>query len=315
MTGIFGLDMPAPDAEELRRATGIRQMRIENGPASGQRLIRIDNASGLAVELWPDRGLDIGQVWLAGVPFGWMGPIGMSDAARLRGNQPLSGLLTTCGFDHIRQPEQDGTLSFPLHGHIVHQPATILTAALIEEGDQPLFRVEAEVGQFRLDAGALRLRRRIEVPLLGRGLRLYDEVRVVSVEMPIMAMYHVNLGYPLAGPGMRLRLNDQDVTEDALGTDGVQTRRAAAGAGRAEAWLHAPGDQCRFGLRFDPEVLPVFQTLRNSAPGINLVCLEPATHERKPREALRAAGCLPASKTGQTHRFDLDLCFGVGPQL
>lgn len=315
MSGTFGLDLPTGDAEELRRVTGIRQMRLENGPASGQRLIRIENASGLAVELWPDRGLDIGQVWLAGVPFGWMGPIGMSDPTRLRGNQPLSGLLTTCGFDHIRQPEQDGALSYPLHGHIVHQPATVLAASLIDEMGLPLFRVEAEISQFRLDAGAVRLRRRIDVPLAGEELRLLDEVRIVSGEMPIMAMYHVNLGYPLTGPGMRLLLNGQDVTEGALGTDGVHTRPAVSESGRAEAWLHAPGDQCRFGLRFDPTILPVFQTLRNSAPGINLVCLEPATHKRQPRAELRSAGCLSESAAGTTHRFDLDLCFGAGAEL
>lgn len=311
MSGLFGARTEAPVGDlvpDLFRLAGITQYRLDNGPGAGQRLIRIDNAAGLSVELLPDRGLDIGQVRCKGVPFGWMGPIGMADPARLRGNQPLSGLMSTCGFDHIRQPETDQGHAYPLHGGMVHQPATVLMAAPVDEVNETLFRIEAEVTQYALDLGGIRLRRRIDVPLDRPEIRLHDEVRVIAGDLPVMAMYHINLGYPLAGPQMRLDLNGADITDPALGRDGVRTRPA----GQGQAALVSGDGRLRFGLRFDPAALPVFQTLCDARPGVNLVCLEPASHDRQPRASLRQAGALaPVARNGQQD-FRLVMDFSVG---
>jgi Domain of unknown function (DUF4432) len=297
---------------DITRLAGIRQLREENGAGSGQRLIRIESGGGLSVELFPDRTCDIGQVWCDGTPFCWTGPIGAATPAVLRGSTPLSGLMTACGFDHIRQPESDDGGHYPQHGSMMHQPATILAAEAMWKGDNCTFRVSAEATSFTLERGAVRLRRTIEVPLGGRSLRLNDEVTVLAGALPLMAMYHVNLGFPLAGPDSRLTLSGDDVTDACLGSDGVRTCPAGHGIAAAELAGGPNVDAPRFALSFDADALPVFQTLRNMAPGINLICLEPATHERLPRAELRKQGLLDPLPAGTVRRFALDFHFHPG---
>lgn len=299
-------DVLLPD---LARIADIRQFREENGPNSGQRVIRVETGGGLSVELLPDRCCDIGQVWMRGLPFGWTGPIGLSEPARLRGNLPLSGLMTTCGFDHIRQPVTEAEQSFPMHGSMMHQGATIRAAGLAWEQGQGLLRIEAEVTSFTLGYGGVRLERRIDLPLGGAEIRVHDWVQVLAQPVSLMAMYHINFGYPLAGPASRLTLNGIDANGGALDVEGVTTR--PAGQGAAEVVLSA-GDGAnvpRFRLGFDAEALPVFQVLRNATPGVNLVCLEPATHDRLPRADLRASGALVPTPVGKGRAFHLSLQF------
>lgn len=130
---------------------------------------------------------------------------------------------------------------------------------------------------------------------------------VVAGELAIMAMYHINLGYPLAGPDSLLTLNGVDVTGEAIGRDGVFTR--PAGAGTASARLSRGQDGPAFTVDFDTAALPVFQTLRNAADGVNLVCLEPASHERLPRAELRERGDLRPLPRGESRAFGVTMHF------
>lgn len=311
MMEIFGTrlsrDSLARLVPDITCVAGIRHFREENGPGAGGRVIRIESGGGLRLDLLPDRCCDIGEAWHNGTPFGWIGPIGTGEPARMGGNSPLSGLMTTCGFDHIRQPEEDEGRRYRKHGSMMHQGAVIRSAEPVWDGDTCLFRVVAEVTEFDFDRGGVRLVRTIEVPLGGRRLMLRDEVTVIAAPLPVMAMYHVNLGYPLAGADSRLTLAGADVTDPCLGTDGVRTR--PAGDGKVEACLSQGRDGPRFGLTFDADELPIFQTLRNAGEGINLVCLEPASHERLPRAELRRIGDLAPLPVGTKRTFNLMMSF------
>lgn len=289
----------------------IRHLREENGPNSGQRVMRIETGGGLSVELLPDRSCDIGQVWLDGRPLAWKGPIGLSEPARLRGNQALSGLMTTCGYDHIRQPETDDGRAYPLHGTMMHQGALVRTADMvILENETAILRIEADATQFSLDRGGMRLRRRIDMPVGGTEIRLCDHVTVLSMAQPVMAMYHFNFAYPLAGPDARLELEGSDITAESLGVEGVTTHPVRLDSERARAELCTSNGKLRVTLDFNASALPIFQTLRNSTDGINLTCLEPASHPRMPREKLRAAGMLEPCQPGETREFQLIMKFG-----
>ncbi len=311
MTRIFGALHSREDlarrVPDITRLAGIRHFREEGGPGAGTRVIRIESGGGLSVELLPDRCCDIGQVWCNATPFSWNGLIGIGDPARLAGNSPLAGLMTTCGFDHIRQPVEDDGLFWPKHGSMMHQPATILSAAPVWSGDDCVFEVVAEAALFDFDRGGMRLRRRVTVPLGGQSLSVRDEVTVTAGALAIMAMYHINLGYPLAGPDSLLTLNGEDVTDPAISSDGVRTR--PAGTGIAEARLSQGKDGPAFTVSFDTGELPVFQTLRNAADGVNLVCLEPASHERLPRAELRRRGDLQPLPRGETRAFGVTMHF------
>lgn len=62
----------------------VRHLRMDDGQAAGERLIEVRNAAGLCVNLLPDRCLDLGQVWLNGVPFAWMGQPDLPSAGQGR---------------------------------------------------------------------------------------------------------------------------------------------------------------------------------------------------------------------------------------
>ena len=316
MTRLFGRDLTRAELDalvpDIARLAGIRTLREENGPGAGQRLIRIESGGGLTVEILPDRTCDLGMVWCGGIPFGWAGPIGAGAPATMGANTPLSGMLTTCGFDHIRQPVMDEGRDYPQHGSMIHQPATVLRAAPVWEGDTCTFRVTAEATQFALDRGAVRLHRTIGVPLGGQTLSVCDEVTVLSRAIPLMAMYHLNFGYPLAGPESRLTFGGQDLTDPCLGTDGIRTRPSGHGPVTATLAAAAHEGAARVDVTWDADHLPVFQTLRNAAPGINLTCLEPATHDRQTRAELRVRGLLDPAPAGTQLRFRLDFSFHPG---
>ncbi len=295
---------------DIAKVAGIRQFTETDGPASGARLIQIDSGGGLRVELLPDRCCDIGQVWCNDVPFGWAGPIGMSGTDSVGESTTLSGLMSTCGFDHIRQPDTDEGRSYPLHGRMARMPARIVSCASDSDGDDCNFRVLAEATQFVLGLASVRLEREIVVPLGGRTLTLTDRVTVLSGSLPLMAMYHINLGFPLAGPGSHLSLCGTEIA-DALSPDGVRTR--PSGAGPVEVVLAGCGEAPpRYTLAYDGDALPCLQTLRNAAEGTNLFCIEPATHNKKPRAALRELGLLEPSSRGTTRVFSLHMVFDPG---
>lgn len=310
MTRLFGRDWSRADLERLipdpDRLFGIEHLEVTDGPARGSRALRVEAGAGLRVEILPDRLCDLGAVWCGDVPFHWTGPMGAIDRTRSVGNTALYGLMQTCGFDHIRGPETIGERAYPQHGNMLSMPTMIVSARAIWEGDDCIYRIEAEAAQFDLGYGAMKLRRCIDIPLGQREIHVFDRVSVTSGKVPVMAMYHVNLGFPFAGEGNSLTLSGQDITGTALGADGITTRPCEAGQQIVRlASAHGPG----FELGYDGGVLPIFQVLRNHAPGVGLICLEPATHERQSRTSLLAAGALRPSETGETLTFGVTMTF------
>ncbi|TMV91872.1 DUF4432 family protein [Thioclava sp. BHET1] len=291
---------------DLSAVASIREFREMNGAHDGQRVLRVETGGGLSVELLPDRLCDIGQVWLAGRPLGWAGPLGASDPARARGNQTLYGLMTTCGFDHIRKPETAKGHAYPQHGSMMLQPARILRAALCDA--DRVIRIEAEAVLFNLETGGMRLSRVIELPVGGTSIEVRDRVQVLVHAQPVMAMYHCNFGPPLAGPDARLELGGQDITAESLGVADVTTRPVAQTGERAQVVLSAPAGP-RVTVAYDTTTLPVLQTLRNPTPGINLTCIEPASHERLNRADLETRGLLEPVPAGEARAFQLTLKF------
>lgn len=296
---------------DLLHVAGFKKLTVEDGAGRSSRLLQIDSGGGLRVDLLPDRCCDIGQVWCDDIPFGWISPMGTSAPFAVGRNNPLSGLMATCGFDHIRQPEMEGDRHFPLHGNMMHMPARIIATDTIWDGDEGIFRVKAEATQFNLNHGTIRLQRHVYVPLGGRSLVVSDRVTVLAGDLPVMAMYHVNLGYPLVTPASAFSLNGDDVTGHTLGHDGIRTR--PSGAAVAEVVLAAmAGGGPRFQMKYDGRKLPFLQTLRNDSEGINLFCIEPATHDRLSRDELRRNGSLIPTPRGASHAFHLEMLFESG---
>ncbi|OHV77285.1 hypothetical protein LCM4573_11055 [Rhizobium sp. LCM 4573] len=93
------------------------------------------------------------------------------------------------------------------------------------------------------------------------------------------------------------------VIEDRRGrVVGIEIKAAAAAA---------DGGAC-FRLKYDGRKLPFLQTLRNAHEGINVFCIEPATHDRLPRKELREMEALASTPRGGSHMFHLEMLFDSG---
>ena len=282
----------------------VRHLRFDSGPAAGERLIEVRNAAGLCVNLLPDRCLDLGQVWLKGVPFAWMGQPSLPSAktgATL--DTALGGLMATCGFDHIRQPERQDDVSYPLHGSMCLQAVDSLDVAPAALGEP--FVLRARLERSAANGADYTLDRRIEIDHETPRV-IIDDIVAAEPGHPIMALYHFNLGHPLIGP-------DTDVIgfdKARLPRDASVTQCYAASDAEDRVLLQRRigGDLQKFSLRFDKSTLPFLQIHTRATPGSNLVCIEPVTHDRLPRAQALEGLVQPAQK-----RFRLEVVLSVEP--
>ena len=283
---------------------GIWQTPRKDGPQKGGRLVQIRNASGLCVELLPDRCLDIGQVWLHGVPFGWMGPWGLpSKGTGVSMDTALGGLMATCGFDHIRQPVRHAGHAYPLHGNMALTPCQTLR---LPKARSPVedFVVEAVTHAQAPDGAEFTLTRRITVPYSGNEISLQDQVTTTPAS-PIFALYHINLADTLIGADTHVSLNADDLTDRLLPAPPVQIGPASTGMNIAKVQNGATA----MTVSFNGQNLPWLQTYRRAEADMNLFCIEPVSHDRKPRaELLQDSG----EATSSCRRFSLRFSFDTG---
>ena len=85
----------------------------------------------------------------------------------------MSGLLNTCGLDHIHAPERDSadmfhhpprpSIDYPLHGRIAYTPAHLKGYGTRWEGERLFLYADAEIRQATVFGEHLVLARKIEV--------------------------------------------------------------------------------------------------------------------------------------------------------
>src|SRR5690554_6215365 len=86
---------------------------LTQGSARGTRVIRADTGGSLAVDVLPDRALDLGAMTFRGMPLSWIAPPGFAHPAfaTQSGTDWLrmfgGGMLTTCGLDAYGPPSVD----------------------------------------------------------------------------------------------------------------------------------------------------------------------------------------------------------------
>jgi hypothetical protein len=245
-----------------------------------------------------------------------------------------SGFLVTCGYDHIRQPETDsldasplhpaGEVDYPLHGEGTGQPARLIGHGLDESGDTPVLWAAGEVVQSMTFEGALRLTRRISVPLGGSSLSIADRVTNIGpFAMTHMILYHFNLGYPLVDAGTRIDVPGAELTWRSTEHDPLAPLGAPAPEHNADLSVFAmPAGRratCRVSspqnvvldLSFAPAALPFLQLLRMGGSGLYGLSLEPCTCGMRTRREARASGQMLMLQPGEARDYGLDLSFSA----
>ncbi len=317
---------------------GVRLVTLGDGIERGVRVLEF-RAGALSFDVLVDRAFDIGRCELAGEPISWISPAGMvgpwyaehTDFGWFRTFG--GGLMVTCGLDHTGGPGDDAvyphtpdvtTARLGLHGRAGMLPARLHGYGERWEGDRCVLWAEGEVRQAAPFVEALTLRRRLEVDLGGRTIRIRDEVENLgAVPSPHMLLYHMNVGWPVLDDGAEILVPATSVRavdggdiagytslgppvpgaservfehEVAAGTDGMATValvNRAAGLG--------------FVQRFRVSQLPFHNLWRMLGSGMYVVGLEPATNRDSGRWEARRNGELIELAPGECRRYDLEI--------
>ena len=303
---------------DLRQFASVRRITLDDGVERGVRALAFSSGGGLDFWALSDRSLDIGPLWWKGMPVAWQSMAGFRSPSLHdpeedggRGySRTNSGFLVTCGLDHIRQP-LDG---HPMHGRLPFTPARVTAYGEDFDRDEPVLFCEGEVMQFRAGGEALRLRRRIEVPIGGCELRIRDTVENLAVEpSPQASLYHFNLGHPAIAPGSTVEFGEKELFRvNALPdpSDHSYSRSFPAGSEEFAACnVSTPvenGPALKISFAFRTGTLPHLQLWHDFRPHACVLSIEPCTSPR-----LDVPGPEAVLGPGDIRRYELRVSFSV----
>jgi hypothetical protein len=318
---MFSRDVLQDHALDMRQFIDFRESTLP----SGARIVEVYNSSGLALTLLPDRAMDIWAASYNGQPLTWLSP--GSPHAPDFGAQWLrqfnGGLLTTCGLSHAGQPETDDQTGEQrdLHGLFTRSRATGISIEAGWQGEQYIAELSCTVAQAALYGEQLRVRRTYRMTLGEPAIDLYDVVdNLDDVPVPLMLLYHFNVGYPLVRAGAQIaaptaqvyphddtaragleRWTEYDAAEPNY-VEQVFYHHLKTGAdGWATVALHNPDFGIELG--WDTTYAPYFTQWKNIRRGIYVSGIEPGNCIPEGQNAARASGRLVRLERGETHRF------------
>jgi hypothetical protein len=227
MPTLHGLTLSRRELERrvghARQLFGVDLMQYDDGAQRGVRVLEFRTGAGLAFSVLVDRSMDIGHFDHRGTPMAWqsatgfrqpqlLDPMGDQGAGFMRG---FSGLLCTCGLDHIRQPDRGSAshfdlplrtdIHYPMHGRGAFQPALLDGYGVRWEGDECWLWCEGTITQAQVFGEHLTLTRRVEARVGGTSVEITDTVTNQGFPAtPHMLLYHINLGWPLLDEGARM---------------------------------------------------------------------------------------------------------------
>lgn len=248
---------------DLAQFAGVRLMTLSDGAERGQRVLEFRTGSGLRFNLMVDRCMDIGNCEHNGRAIGWNSAAGFRNPAShdyegedgLGFMRSFSGLLVTCGLDHILGGYTADAASYnypgrPNASHAIHGRVNMLPARLTGygerwEGDRCFLWAEAVIRQSAVFAEDLELVRRVEAEVGSNEISLHDQVRNRGFnKTPHMLCYHINVGHPILAEGARYVAPIEDVVwashqdnYDAQGV-GYATLSAPLDTFREQVWQH-----------------------------------------------------------------------------
>lgn len=349
MVELFGSTLSRRDvaarAGALSQFAGVRLMTLGDGVERDIRMLEFRTGSGLRFTVLVDRAMDIADCEHKGRAIGWNSPAGFrhpglheyEGEGGLGWARSFSGLLVTCGLDHILfmnevpadtyvySPKQ--TVKHSLHGRVGTIPARLTGYGERWEGDRCILWAEGIVQQSAVFGEDLHLIRRIEADVGGDEIRLTD--RVVNhgfYKTPHMYCYHINVAHPVLDEGSRYLAPIKDVVWAAhAGSDyrkqgvGYRTLSAPQYDFHEQVWQHELGADGngevpvalvndRIGLGFEvttrKDQFPCQYEWQNLQAGQYALGIEPSTHHVLGNLAARERGEMIWLQHGEEKRYD-----------
>lgn len=332
-------------AGAMGQFAGVRLMELSDGLERGIRMLEFRSGTGLRFTVLIDRAMDIADCEFRGQSIGWHSPAGFrhpglheyEGEGGLGWARSFSGLMVTCGLDHIlfmNEVPADSYVYSPkqsvrhsLHGRIGTIPARLTGYGERWEGDRCILWAEGLVQQAAVFGEDLHLVRRIEIEVGTNAINLHD--RVVNhgfYRTPHMYCYHINVGHPVLETGSRYLAPIEDVVWAAhAGQDyrkqnvGYRTMPDPQIDFHEQVWQHELGVSDdgktsvalvndRIGLGFEVEVrkdqFPCLYEWQNFQSGQYALGIEPATHHVLGNLAARERGEMIWLEHGDERRYD-----------
>lgn len=329
----------------LSQFAGVRLMELGDGVERGIRMLEFRTGSGLRFTSLVDRALDIADCEFNGQAIGWNSPAGFrhpglheyEGEGGLAWARSFSGLLVTCGLDHILFMNEvpadtyvygpKPTVSHSLHGRIGTIPAKLTGYGEEWHGDECVLWAEGIVQQSAVFGEDLHLIRRIEADVGGNEIRISD--RVVNhgfYKTPHMYCYHINVGHPVLDAGSRYLAPIRDVVWAAHAGDsykrqgvGYRTLSAPKLDFHEQVWQHELGADAqgrqfvalvndRIGLGFEVATnkaqFPCLYEWQNLQAGQYALGIEPSTNHVLGNNAARQRGEMIWLQHGEEKRYD-----------
>ena len=235
----------AAHAGSFSQFAGVRLMTLGDGLERGIRMLEFRSGTGLRFTVLIDRAFDIADCEYRGMGIGWNSPAGFKHPGLheyegeggLGWLRSFSGLMITCGLDHILfMYDEPGdhfvygprkTISHSLHGRIGTIPGKLNGYGERWEGDDCFLWAEGTVTQGAVFAEHLELVRRIEIKVGTNDIKISD--RVVNrgfYRTPHMYCYHINVGHPVLAEGSRYVAPVRDVVWAAHAGDDFKKQNA-----------------------------------------------------------------------------------------
>lgn len=328
----------------LSQFAGVRLSTLGDGVERGVRCLEFRTGSGLRFTVLVDRAMDIAECEHNGRAVGWHSPAGFRNAALhdyegeggLGWFRSMSGLLITCGLDHVLFMHDDPAghyhygprekVSSSLHGRIGTIPARLTGYGETWDGDECVLWAEGVVQQSTVFGEDLHLIRRIEADVGGNEIRLID--RVVNhgfYRTPHMYCYHINVSHPVVAEGARYIAPIRDVIwaahEDKYRDQntGYRTMPAPIANFHEQVWQHDMAADAAgkvnvalvneaIGFGFEVETrqdqFPAMYEWQNLHAGHYAVGIEPSTNHVMGKDFARERGELIWLEHGEERRYD-----------
>lgn len=187
----------------------VRRVTAAEGKAKGMEIIEVCTADGLQADIFPDTGLDIGQVRYKGINVTFISKNGSDSPAAIDPyemeflNTFPGGLLYTCGLRTTGAPHRDGEEWQTQHGRYHGLPAE--PVAIYEENDCII--IKGTIRETALFGYNLELKRTIRIPAMGSDIIVTDEITNLGFrDEEFAVLYHCNFGYPLISETAHLEL-------------------------------------------------------------------------------------------------------------
>lgn len=308
---------------------GVEEHRLIGGKGDGMRLFEIRSGGGLDVTVSASRCADLSRVQYKGINIGYFAPCGYVAPAYYddRGGNFLrsftAGFLTTCGLTAVGSPCVDEGEELPLHGRIGNMPAEQVSYSVNENE----ICLKAEIRQAALFGECMTLHREIKIPVGGSKIQITDTVEnETEKEMPLMLLYHMNMGYPFLSEAAKLEIpSDAVAPRDARAAEGIDTWNEliapvpnfveqcyyhSFNGEKGVAVLRNPKVGVQMAIRFDTAELGCFTEWKQMGTREYVLGLEPGNCTPDGRDVLRKEGRLEFLAPNASKTFHVEVEFG-----